>query len=119
MKKLIIASLLLATAVYMMFSAFTTDIQINKYSDIQAVYDQKAVEQGWIPKIIPDLAYDIVETHDANTNRVFGEFKCPVTIQKRFVEQLKPYKDSNDTLQWQNFLFKIEKKNHKIKFRNI
>jgi len=93
MKKLIIAALLLATAVYLMFSAFVTDVQINKYSDIQAVYDQKAIKKGWVPKILPDLAYEIVETHDLDTNRVFGEFKCPKASQKLFIQQLKPYKE--------------------------
>ena len=119
MKKLIIASLLLAIAVYLMFSSFVTDVQINKYSDIQAVHDQKAMDRGWIPEILPDLAYEIVETHDLDTNRVFGEFKCPDSSQKIFIQQLKPYKDSNDTMQWENFLFKIDNKSHKIKFRNI
>jgi len=119
MKKLLIASLLLSVAVYLMFSAFATDIVINKYSDIEAVNDQKAIESGWIPKILPVGAYSIVETHDGDSHEVFGEFKCPENGMAEFMKNLKPYRDMNDTLQWQNFLFKIDSKEHKIKFRTI
>ena len=78
-----------------------------------------AIEQGWIPALLPDSAYDIEETHDIDTNQLFGRFSYKPADEKMLMEALKPYSDSNDTYRWKNFLFKIDTKNRVVKFRNL
>ena len=119
MKKIILAILVFFAAVYWMLTAYFSDVTINKYPDRETVVANHAIEQGWIPALLPDSAYDIEETHDIDTNQLFGRFSYKPADEKVLMEALKPYNDSNNTYRWKNFLFKVNTKNRVVKFRNL
>jgi len=114
--KLLIAAVVVAGLVYLLFSTFFVDVQINKYTDIAAVKDQQAIEKGWIPAILPKSAYEITETHNIDTNELFGSFKYKEKDEASFIKHLT--KDNDDVLLWGNFLFKVDTKLNLVKFRN-
>ena len=119
MKKIIFAILVFFAAVYWMLTVYFSDVTINKYPDRETVVANHAIEQGWIPALLPDSAYDIEETHDIDTNQLFGRFCYKPADEKVLMEVLKSYNDSNDTYRWENFLFKVDTKNRVVKFRNL
>ena len=119
MKKIILAILVFFAAVYWMLTAYFSDVTINKYPDRDSVVENHAIEHGWIPALLPDSAYDIEETHDIDTNQLFGRFSCKPADEKLLMNALKPYSDSNDTYRWKNFLFKVDTNHHVVKFRNL
>lgn len=102
--------------IYLLFSYFFVDIQINKYDDIAAVKDQKAIEHGWVPSIVPLSAYEITETHNIDKNELFGTFKYKEEDEKNFLTHLTT--KSEGVQQWGNFLFKVDTKLNLVKFRN-
>ena len=115
MKKMLLIMLITAGAFYVLLTTYFTDTQINKYDSITAVHENKAIKEGWIPKILPTSAYDIVETHDIDTNQNFGKFKYKEQDEADFLTQLS---EDNDTYSNENFLFKINKEKNEVKFRN-
>jgi hypothetical protein len=116
--KLLIAAVVVAGLVYLLFSTFFVDVQINKYTDIAAVKDQQAIEKGWIPAILPKSAYEITETHDLDKNTLFGSFKYKEQDEKAFLTYLFPLNDEKKTLYWEDFLFRVNKEKNIVKFRN-
>ncbi len=118
MNKLILGMVVIGVGVYMMFSYFFTDVQINKYSSIEAVYDEEAIKRGWIPKILPKSAYEIVETHDIDKNTVYGSFKYKEKDESEFLNYLSKMNDINNTLVWEKFLFRVDNESNSVKFRN-
>jgi hypothetical protein len=90
-------------------------MEINKYDSLETVQHEKAMEKGWIPKILPLSAYDIVETHDRDTNTIFGKFWYKERDEVDFLSKLK---ESNNHYEGEDFLFKIDKKKNKVDFRN-
>ena len=104
-----------AGAFYFLLTSYFSDTQINKYDSIAAVQDNKAMQKGWIPKILPASAYDIVETHDIDTNENFGKFSYKEPDEASFLAQLS---ENNDTYSNENFLFKINKEKNEVRFRN-
>ena len=116
MKKIILGLLIIIGLVYFIFSYFYIDVQINKYADIETVREQQAIEKGWIPSILPLSAYEITETHDIDTNEIFGSFKYKEKDETNFMNHLT--KDNSDVLLWGNFLFKVDTKLNLVKFRN-
>jgi hypothetical protein len=82
------------------------------------VKDDTAIERGWIPEILPESAYDISETHDLDSNQLFGSFNYKEPDEKKFLAQLTVMPDMNDTMEWGNFLFKIDKAHKHVKYRN-
>jgi len=109
---------LVAGSVYFLFSYFFPDIQINKYSNIAAVHDQQAIQKGWIPAILPESAYEIAETHNLDTGDIFGAFKYKEKDEKSFIQYLSMLNDEKHTFEWGNFLFRIDREQNKVKFRN-
>jgi len=101
---------------YFVFSYFFGDVQINKYDNIETVKEQQAIEKGWVPSILPLSAYEITETHNIDTNEIFGSFKYKKEDETNFINHLT--KDSGDVLLWENFLFKVDTKLNLVKFRN-
>ena len=118
MKKIIIAILLFFTAVFFMLQYYFTDIQINKYPDKETVVNDKAIEKGWIPALLPDSASEITETHDAQRNELLGSFLYKEKDEAALLKKLSPAPDMNNTYQWGNFLFHIDTKLNRVKFRN-
>jgi len=118
MKKLILIGMAIAIGFYGVYSYFIEDIQINKYSNMEVVREHEAIEKGWIPKILPMSAYKIIETHDLDTNTLLGAFNYREQDEVIFMRNLTPLDDSNDTMFWDNFLFKVDKSKNHVKFRN-
>ena len=116
--KLLIAAVVIAGLVYLLFSIFFADVQINKYTDIAAVKDQQAIQKGWIPAILPASAYEIAETHDLDKNELFGSFKYKEADEVLFLKQLQSIGDEKNTLYWEDFLFRVDKEKNLVKFRN-
>jgi len=118
MKKIIIAILIFFVAIYFLLIQNFSDVVINKYSDLTVVKENKVIEKGWIPAILPESAYNIAETHDIDTQTLLGSFYYKEKDENTFLEKLTLVADMNETYEWKNFLFRIDKKNHYIKFRN-
>jgi len=118
MKKILFATLLFFAAVYMLLTYYFSDMQINKYPDIDTVKQDKAIEQGWIPAILPESAYEIAETHNLDTNELFGSFRYKERDEKGLLASLKAVPESNLTYVWNHFLFKIDTEKNRVKYRN-
>jgi len=118
MKKLLIALVVLAGLIYLLFSTFFVDVQINKYADKTIVIEQKAIDNGWIPSILPESAFDIAETHDIEKGTLFGSFKYKETDENSFLQHLTAINDEKNTQTWENFLFRIDTEKNMVKFRN-
>jgi len=115
MKKILFIILVSTGTFYLLLTSYFTDTQINKYDSIAAAHDNKAIQRGWIPKILPASAYDIVETHDIDTHENFGKFKYKEKDEAPFLTLLS---EDNGTYSNENFLFKINKGKNEVKFRN-
>lgn len=118
MKKIFFAILLFFALFYIMLTNYYTDVQINKYKDIEVVKENQVIEKGWIPGILPDSAYKITETHDLDANTLFGSFYYKEKDEAGLMDQLTVKQDMNNTLEWGNFLFKVDTKLNHVKFRN-
>jgi len=119
MKKIVLAILLFFALIYWILTAYFSDVTINKYPDKESVIKEKVIEKGWIPGLLPDSAYNIEETHDLDSNQLFGRFSYKPADEKVLIDAFTPYSESNDTYRWENFLFKINTKTHTVKFRNL
>jgi len=117
MKKLFLMLLAVAGIVYWSFSYFFSDIQINKYEDIETAKEQAAIENGWIPAVLPESSFDIVETHDLDTKSLFGRFKYKEEDESRFINKLQSM-DDNMTFSWEGYLFKVDREKNSVKYRN-
>lgn len=51
------------------------------YKDFNIAKKTGAIEEGWIPKFIPNSAYNIREIHDLDTNEVWIGFKIPSSTE--------------------------------------
>lgn len=100
------------------FLSYFSDIQTNKYKNISEVKKDKAMHRGWIPTIVPKSAYNIKETHDLDTNTVFGRFKYKEEDEVHFIEKLTELDDDNETLIWNHFLFRIDREINCVRFKN-
>ena len=118
MYKLLIALIVLIGLVYLLFSTFFVDVQINKYTDKAVVIEQQAIKNGWVPSILPESAFKIVETHDIDKNTVFGSFKYKEDDEKSFTQNLTTLNNDKNTQTWENFLFRVDTQKNMVKFRN-
>ena len=103
---------------YVVFTQRYSDVQINKYEDIEVVKENKAILNGWVPAILPDSAYDITETHDLDANTLFGSFNYKEQDEAGLMEHLTVKQDMDNTLEWGDFLFKVDKELNHVKYRN-
>jgi len=110
--------MLFFVAVYFILTHYFGDVQINKYDSKAAAQQEQAIQRGWIPSILPESAYEIAETHNLDTNELFGSFYYKEKDEKTFLENLTLMPDMNDTLEWGNFLFLIDKEKNHVKYRN-
>ena len=118
MKKLIIATLLVAVSLYLLLTAFVKDITVNQYKDLAAVKDQQAIKQGWVPGIVPASAYEIKETHGKDAGGIFGVFRYREPDEAGMVAHLTPLKDGNGTMEWGAFLFRVDMEKNLVKYRD-
>ena len=118
MKKIIFAILGFFILFYFVLTNYYTDVQINKYKDIQVVKENQVIQKGWVPAILPESAYEITETHDLDTNTLFGSFYYKEQDEAGLMKHLTVISDMNNTLEWGNFLFKVNKKLNFVKYRN-
>jgi len=117
-KKILLFILVFGIAAFFMISHYFSDLQINKYPDMDVVKQDHAIERGWIPSILPASAFNIAETHNIDTNEIFGSFYYKSIDEAAFVRQLHIVSDMNQTYQWENFLFKINTETKLVKYRN-
>ena len=118
MKKIIIGILLFFAAVYLMLNYYFQDIVINKYPDKATVVQEKAIENGLIPALLPDSAYNIAETHDDEKGDLFGSFYYKEQDETTLLQKLKKRPEMKDTYEWGDFLFHIDTQKNRVKFRN-
>jgi hypothetical protein len=116
MKKIILAALLFFAASLLMLSYYFNDVQINKYPDKETVLTDKAIENHYVPALLPDSAYDIEETHEAQGT--FGRFYYREPDEAALLDKLQPLQGSKDTYAWQDFLFKIDTQKNVVKYRS-
>ena len=110
--------LLFILAVYYLLTSYLSDVQVNKYSDRETVKKNQAIERGWVPAILPESAYDISETHDLDTNALFGSFQYKEKDEESLLKNMTASPDENTTLEWGDFLFKIDREKNRVKYRN-
>ena len=103
---------------YVIFTARYSDAQINKYEDIEVVKENQAIQKGWVPSIIPDSAYEITETHNLDTNELFGNFKYKEQDEAALMEHLTVKQNMDKTLEWGDFLFRVDKELNYVQYRN-
>ncbi len=103
---------------YVVFTSRYSDVQINKYQDIDVVKENKAIQNGWVPAILPNSAYEITETHNPDAHTLFGSFKYKDEDEEKFMKNFTDLNSENNTLSWENFLFKVDKKLNQVKYRN-
>ena len=118
MKKILIAVALFLVLIFLLINQSFEDMQISKYESIEEVKKNTAIKGGWIPAILPDSAYDIVESHDLDTNTIFGSFKYKEKDEETFMQNLTGLNGIDDMLEWGNFLFKVNKELNQVSFRN-
>jgi len=115
---MLIASVIFFTLFYFLLnfilSQFFPDMQISKYSNLQEVKTDTAIQRGYIPA----SASKIVESHDLDTNTIFGSFNYEEKDEETFMQNLTDLHNADDMLEWGNFLFKVDKKLNLVKFRN-
>jgi hypothetical protein len=118
MKKIIAAILLFFAGIYFLLNAHFNDVQINKYDNLRQVKEDQAIQKGWVPTLLPPSAYDIEETHDNDTNQLFGRFYYKETDEKVVMTQLASLPESNGTYTGKDFLFRIDTGKNMVKYRN-
>ena len=116
MKKILLFMLLFFVAVYFVLTHYFANVEINKYDSLETVKKQHAMQNGWIPKNLPLSAYDIAETHEANSNTIVGKFSYKERDEAKFLEGLK---ESNEIYKSEAFLFKVDKALNLVHFRNM
>ena len=118
MKKLFIALVVFGLLIVLVMNQTFEDLQISKYESIKEVKSNKAIKDGWIPAILPETAYEIVESHDLETSTVYGSFKYKEQDETSFVKNLVSASTKDEILTWGKFLFQVDKKENIVKFTN-
>ena len=117
-KKTLFAMLAFFALFYFALSYYFTDVQINKYENLEVVKENQVIEEGWVPAILPKSAYEIVETHDIDANTLFGSFSYKEQDEAELIQHLTVKPDMNNTLEWEHFLFQVDKEKNYVKYRN-
>ncbi len=116
-KKLLLLTALIAISIYLIMSAVIKEVEINKYDSLNTVKEQKAIEKGWIPAILPESAYEIIESHDLEAYTTFGSFKYDEKDEANFMQQLTDLNQTDKVLTWGDFLFKVDKSLNLVEFK--
>jgi len=59
----------------------------SHYSNYKKAAEDGVVERGWLPRNLPDSAYDIIETHNIDTNELWVKFQFSQTDINSFLSQ--------------------------------
>lgn len=62
----------------------------TRYADMRAAGDDGAVGRGWLPRFIPDSAFQIIERHNRKTNQIWLSFEIPKGDESSLLERCKP-----------------------------
>jgi len=116
-KKLLLLTALIAISIYLIMSAVIKEVEINKYDSLNTAKEQKAIEKGWIPAILPESAYEIIESHDLESYTTFGSFKYDKKDEADFMQQLTDLNQTDKVLTWGDFLFKVDKSLNLVEFK--
>ncbi len=115
---------------FLNLSGCSEDIE-SFYHDKAAVLEDRAIEYGWIPDILPDSATQISETHDLDTNTGVGEFvfherdeRWPrERLEIRLVSQIRQHvlkrynlPDTHEVFIWGNFIVSVDWEKHVVVF---
>ena len=112
---MLLLMVLLSVGVYFLLSKNFPNVEINRYDSVETAKEQKAIENGFIPKNIPASAYDIVETHEENAQSVLGKFSYKEGDEASFLSGLTV---SGEVYEGEGFLFKINKEKNMVDFRS-
>jgi biopolymer transport protein ExbD len=115
-KKILLIILVFFIGIYFLLTSYFPEVEINKYDSVETAKEQQAIEKGWIPKNLPPSAYDIVETHDLDSNTILGKFSYKEVDETNFLAGLK---EINGTYRREDFLFQVDKKLNLVNFRNL
>ena len=118
MIKQIITIFIILIGLFLLLWYFFSDTQTNKYINFVEVQNDKAIIRGWLPNILPKSAYEIEETHNLDTNFVFGTFKYKEKDEIAFIRQLMKSEKDSSIMTWDDFLFNINKKTNFVEFYN-
>ena len=118
MKKFLLYLSALVLIISLIMLGYFSDDYSNSYKNVQEVKADEAIERGWVPSIIPNSAYDIVETHHLDTNVFYGSFYYKEEDEANFIKHLTPLKEPKETYSWEDTLFHIDKKLRKVWYRN-
>ena len=88
------------------------ETQTNRYSSREEVIKDGAIQRGWIPEIIPNSSFNIVETHNIENNHIDGSLEYKET-DEAYLEKTLP-----DTMIWEHFKFTIDTKKNYLYFKN-
>ncbi|WP_415405758.1 hypothetical protein ACLHDG_08310 [Sulfurovum sp. CS9] len=114
MKVILNILIFIAIVVFLLFLLFS-DTQKNTYKNKKEVIKDNAIQRGWIPEILPDSAFQIIETHNLDTNSINGSFQYSEKDEDIFINKLQ---NINGILIWKDFQFIIDKTNNRIEFKN-
>jgi hypothetical protein len=84
---LMLASFLAAAAA--MLVALDDDLSVHYATSAEARADD-AFGRGWLPRVLPDSAFDIDERHNLDTNRGHGTFRFTEKDAGTFRTRLRP-----------------------------
>lgn len=106
--------LLLIAVVLLLLSC--TETMKTSYETRNEARMDGAIERGWIPRIIPESAYDISEIHNLDNNQVTGEFYYAEVDENHFLSHLTSIGGSYS---WGYFIFEIDIENNLVTYKNF
>ena len=92
-----------------------SDRQRNNYENKNDIIEDNAIQRWWIPSIIPNSSYEIVEEHNLDTNILKGSFRYDEKDEKNFLNKLTKL---DQKLVWKGFVFIVNTENNQVEFSN-
>ena len=89
-----------------------SETQTNRYESKEDVIKDGAIERGWIPEIIPNSSFNIIETHNLDTNQIEGSLEYK-EIDEPYLE-----KKLTDMMILEDFKFTIDTNKNYMQFKN-
>lgn len=108
-----ISSILIVVLLFFIWFLLEFDTQKNAYTNKNEVLNDKAIVRGWVPRILPDSAYEIQEKHNIDTNQINGSFKYLEKDEKIFLSNLTT---KDNIYIWENYKFEVDTKINEVKF---
>jgi len=118
MKTFLISLLALILITSIVLLSYPSDEQTNSYKDVLAAKVDNVIENGWIPTIIPESAYDIEVTHNLDTHVFYGSFQYKEKDENTLLKHLTLIEENDKTYTWKDILFHIDTKLDKVWYRN-